>query len=439
MKKRRTRAAGAALSILLGLAVEAAADLRDYVSRPEPAFAWQPKDKRQSSTETIHELELVSQRWQGVTWRHRLQVYQPAEAKPHALQVLWITGGSPRQAHAALALRLARLIGAPVAFLFNVPNQPLLEGKLWEDELMAETFLRYLKTNDENWPLLFPMVKSVTKAMDALDQFSRDTWNVAPEGFILVGASKRGWTAWLAAVADKRVKAIAPMVIDALNISGQMSHQVKSLGGYSHKISPYTDRRLLPLPETPEAKRLSSLIDPWTYREELTLPKFIINGTNDPYWATDAINLYWNDLKGEKWVLYVPNAGHDLRRRDRSAAEQFDHAMRGLAAFLRSRIYRKSLPQLQSSHASADGGIRITIDATQPPLGARLWVATAPSRDFREALWNERPAEIKGGRVSGAVALPAEGFTAFFAELDFDLDGLGFQLSTPIRVQGREP
>jgi PhoPQ-activated pathogenicity-related protein len=438
VKKRSPGAACAMLSLLFGLAMEVRADLREYVAKPEPVFSWRHENTQRSPLETIHELELISQRWQGVIWRHRLQVYQPTGAKPRSLQVLWITGGSPRQGHAALALRLARLIGAPVAFLFNVPNQPLLEGDLWEDELMAETFLRYLKTKDENWPLLFPMVKSAVKAMDALDRFGREAWSVTPEGFVLVGASKRGWTAWLAAVADKRVKAIAPMVIDALNISGQMSHQVKSLGGYSHKISPYTDRGLLPLPETPEAKRLSSLIDPWTYREELTLPKFIINGTNDPYWATDAINLYWNDLRGEKWVLYVPNAAHDLRRSDRDGPDQFDHAMRGLAAFLRSRIHGRALPKLAWRQAGAENAIRVTIDSSERPLGARLWVARAPTRDFRQARWTEQPAEIAGGTMSAVVALPAEGFTAFFGELDFALDGLAFQLSTPIQIRGRE-
>ena len=50
-----------------------------------------------------------------------------------------------------MGLELARKINAPVAILYHIPNQPLLEGKLSEDDLIAETFVRYLKTKDENW------------------------------------------------------------------------------------------------------------------------------------------------------------------------------------------------------------------------------------------------------------------------------------------------
>ena len=98
----------------------------------------------------------------------------------------------------------------------------------------------------------------------------------------------------------------------------QMPRQLKAFGAYSARLEPYTSRGLVPIPESPEGQRLLSMVDPWAYRDRLTLPKLIINGTNDFYWATDALNLYWNELPANKWVIYVPNAGHDLRRQDRA-------------------------------------------------------------------------------------------------------------------------
>lgn len=45
--------------------------------------------------------------------------------------------------------------------------------------------------------------------------------------------------------------------------------------------------------------------------------KLIINGTNDRYWALDALNLYWDNLPEPKSVLYVSGSVHDLEDRER--------------------------------------------------------------------------------------------------------------------------
>jgi PhoPQ-activated pathogenicity-related protein len=322
----------------------------------------------------------------------------------------------------------------PIAFLHHIPNQPLLEGRLREDNLIAETFVRYLSTKDENWPLLFPMVKSVVKAMDALQAFSQSEWHERVKSFIVSGASKRGWTSWLAAAVDTRVKAIAPLAIDTLNMRAQLPRQLENFGAYSEMIAPYTKRALVPMPETPEAIRLWNMVDPWAYRHRLALPKFIINGSNDPYWTTDALNVYWNDLEGDKWVLYVPNAPHDLRRQDAFGADQFSHVLNGLTAFVRHQITDKPMPKLKWTHDAADGKLRLTIDATPPPLGARLWTAQAPAKDFRQIRWTEQAVTVDENSVVGELKAPADGYAALFGELDYEIEGLKYHLSTQIRI-----
>jgi PhoPQ-activated pathogenicity-related protein len=412
------------------------ADLGDYIRKPESNFAWKQngKTRHEPVGDQIYDLHFVSQTWQGKNWQHQLQVYRPQSVAPAAMMFLWVTGGSSTPAQIAFGMELARKSKAPVAFLYHIPNQPLLEDQLVEDDLIAETFVRYLKTKDENWPLLFPMVKSVVKAMDVLQAFGKREWAEPTSKFIVGGASKRGWTTWLAAAVDPRIGAIAPVVIDTLNMRAQMPRQLKAFGAYSARLQPYTSRGLVPIPESAEGQRLLSMVDPWAYRERLTLPKLIINGTNDFYWATDALNLYWNELPANKWVIYVPNAGHDLRRQDRANSDQRADLINGLAAFSRHQMTGRPMPDVSWKHEDSDGKLRLNIAANPKPLGARLWVAQTASKDFRAAKWAEQTANVSDGMFVGEVTPPEKGHVAFFGELDYEIDGLKYHLSTQVRM-----
>jgi PhoPQ-activated pathogenicity-related protein len=441
----------AALVGLLSLVPGVRAGLEEYVNRPEPAFSWKLRDKKETEQGTIDDLHLVSQTWQNITWKHQLQVYRPKGVEPNAKMMLWNTGGTANDRNIALGMELARKARVPCAFLYGVPNQPLLGDKK-EDGLIALSFVLYLNTRDENWPLLFPMVKSVVKAMDALQAFSKQEWKRPVEKFIVAGGSKRGWTSWLTAAADDRVAAIAPCVIDTLNMPVQMPHQLKSFGKYSVMIQDYTNTGLVPMPTTPEAKRLWSMVDPYAYRDKLKMPKFIVNGNNDPYWATDALNLYWDDLKGDKWVLYVPNAGHNLEQRLKGGAKDRSRAVNGIAAFARHQVTGKTMPHLEWRHTTDGDKLRLSVEPSVAPLAARLWVATSDNRDFRDARWQEKPAAtekviatpangdgaaVAKDRIIGEVAAPKEGCLAFFAELDYEIDGIRYQLSTQLRLAGK--
>lgn len=162
-----------------------------YLSRDEPDFAWQETSDIEFQKSRVIELELTSQRWQGGVWKHALVIYQPQHVIHQDKMLLFVTGGSTGKAPGIgdrlIGASLANLCGARVAMLHHVPNQPLLGGRR-EDDLISETWLKYLETGDSSWLLLFPMVKSATKAMDALEQFSVDQGWPRPVGFVVAGA-----------------------------------------------------------------------------------------------------------------------------------------------------------------------------------------------------------------------------------------------------------
>jgi PhoPQ-activated pathogenicity-related protein len=405
--------------------------LQDYVAAKDDAFTWKIVNTDHSDDFLTYDIELTSQVWQGITWKHALSVFIPLKHVQYRDTVLLFvmggsTGSKPSADDRAMGRELATNAQMPVALLHQVPNQPLL-GDRKEDDLISETFLRYLETKDATWPLLFPMVKSAVKAMDALQEIGLQKHNQKIERFVVTGGSKRGWTTWLSAVADKRVAGIAPIVIDTLNLGPQMKHQKETWGRYSEQIADYTLKGLIDVMQKQPEIPIWQWVDPYTYRSQLTLPKLLINGTNDRYWVIDAMNLYWDGLGGEKHVLYVPNAGHSLDSGKKNA-------LKTLAVFAQHVAIQEPLPNVSWKHDDDGDQMRLVVHSAPVPKAVRLWTAHSEDKDFRPAHWDATPitADADGAYIA-RVARPATGHVAFFAEATHQFGPLEYGLSTQIR------
>jgi PhoPQ-activated pathogenicity-related protein len=342
------------------------------------------------------------------------------------------SGGKAKERDYAYGALMAKQIKAPVALLMGIPNQPLFDGKK-EDALIAETFVRYLETKDDSWPLLFPMTKSVVKCMDCVQDTLKKEWNEEATGFIVSGASKRGWTTWLTASVDPRVCAIAPMVIDTLNMTEQLPHQLKMFGKLSDSIRDYTERGLVPMKDTPEEKRMWTWVDPFSYKSKYTMPKLVVLGTNDPYWSTDALNLYWDALPAQKWISYSPNAGHNLVATGDAKGPW--RALGNVAAFVRHQISGQPIPTVKWKHDdTAEGKLRLTVTASPAPQKIQFWQTNHGGTDFRTAKWESREVPVKDGGAEITIDKPATGCTAFFADAAYEIDGIHYTLCTQMRV-----
>jgi PhoPQ-activated pathogenicity-related protein len=312
-----------------------------------------------------------------------------------------------------------------VAVLRQVPQQPIFGGMV-EDEAISYTFEQYFKTQDPTWPLLLPMVKSAVRGMDAVQQFAAESWQLKIERFTLTGASKRGWTTWLTASVDPRVSALAPMVIDMLNLIPQMKHQVDSFGKFSEQIDDYTTKGLPLLMATPTGQKLLGMVDPFSYRKALTQPKLILLGTNDRYWPLDALNLYWPELEGQKHVLYVPNNGHGLR--------DYERVLGSIVALHRQATGELKLARPTWEVRAEDGRLELELASDVRPRQVLAWTAEAPSRDFREAKWTSQALTESEGRYRFDQPLPPQGFAALFGEAKYDGGTAPYFLSTTVRI-----
>lgn len=419
--------------LLLGtVAAPAAAGLDDYVRAADASFAWKQAGSRSTDAGTVHEIDLTSQTWRGIPWTHTLRIYQTPDTPYPDLMLLFITGGRIGEAPDAeddqLGFQLAALCGTRVALLPQVPNQPLL-GDRFEDDLIGETFVNFLKTGEADWPLLQPMVKSAVRAMDAAQQWAEGGGSPVRR-FVVTGASKRGWTTWLTAAVDPRVAAIAPMVIPTLSMKRQTEHQKEVWGFYSEQIEDYTRRGLTESFNTPEGAELWKIVDPYFYLDRITMPKLQINGTNDRYWSLDSMNVFWNDLRGPSYVVYLPNAGHSLD-------QHREYALRGVASLVRHTAKGQALPALEWTSEAEGPEVRLEVASNPPPRDVTLWVARNDSLDFREAEWTPQERHAGAGCQEKPLRFEATAgdreYVAAFLDLTYEFDGIEYHLSTQIR------
>lgn len=371
--------------------------LDDYVHAPDENYAWRLIASERGTNYNTHVLHMASQVWRTgkdvdrVLWRHWLLLTVPDDAR-FDTAMLMIGGGDndydPPDGPNASLVELARASRSVVAELRMVPNQPLFfldDPQLrprHEDAIIAFSWDRFFRTGDPTWIAQLPMTKSAVRAMDTVTEFC----SRLPERplrvnkFVVSGASKRGWTTWLTAAVDRRVVAIAPIVIDMLNAKVSFDHHYRSLGFYAPAVDDYVENHIMDRLETDAAEQLLSIIDPYRYRDRLTMPKLLINSSGDQFFLPDSSRFYFHQLEGPSYLRYVPNTDHGLRDSD---------ARETLYTFYRMVLEDKTPPQ-PTWRVEND---TLYVEPAGKVKQATLWRAHNPrARDFRlmtiKQAWN---------------------------------------------------
>jgi PhoPQ-activated pathogenicity-related protein len=448
-------------------------------------------------------LEMTSGAWrnaseiyEGATnWRHNLAIVEPPRITSDTAMLI-ISGGSTGSEISeddilSLMLPFSLSTGSVVAHIQAVPNQPLrFAGEITsrsEDATIAYSYDKYLdqyeawyncrQDNPDNpacvapdvtWPVLLPMARAAHRAMDTVQQFMqvRPGSVVMINDFLVAGASKRGWTTWLTGAADaamalasqedenfvypyypapapyqRRVKALVPIVINVLDMENQIQHHYQAYGGhFSTSIGDYYAMNIFERFDTPWGESLLQIVDPWSYRDILTMPKLIVSATGDQFFLPDALVLQSEDpgvegvenisgIAGENRVYFAPNSDHGL-------TDDADNVNAGTLNSVLS-FYNTVCKDLERPDFSwpvnwnrASGTFTVTADSDQDPFQVRLWTAVNPDyRDFRN-----NPRNINGGIPPGTIGpqwtyevlLPGSG-NQYTAQIDEPEEGwLGF-------------
>jgi PhoPQ-activated pathogenicity-related protein len=418
--------------------------LDEYIARPDPTYSWKLVKTVRGDGYTTFVVDLTSQSWRSSpevdrsVWQHWLVIVKP-ETVEHDTAFLTIgggrNGGQAPNGPSAQTVHYAKSTASVAAELRMIPNQPLTfngDGKpRVEDDLIAHCWIKYIDTGDATWLPRLPMVKSVIRAMDTVTALlASDPGGGTPiKKFVVAGGSKRGWTTWLVGAVDRRVVAIVPVVIDVVNVRACSINHFRSYGFWAPALGDYNQHKIHERMDTPQYAALLQIVDPYSYRDRLKMPKYIVNAAGDQYFPPDSSRFYFNDLPGPKYLRYVPNADHSLRGSD---------AQESILAFYRAVLMGAPLPKF-TWQLDPNGSIRV--QSQQKPLEVNLWQATNPkARDFRlEALgpaYRKSAIESKGNGVYVAqVPKPPAGWTAFFVELVFSSgEKIPLKFTTQVRI-----
>lgn len=419
--------------------------LDEYIAKADPAYKYSLVSKIPGDGLTTYVLDMTSQTWlttdevENPVWQHWMIVCVPDEVK-HSTGLLYISGGSnggdPPTKPEGIMASIAKQSGGVVTELKMVPNQPVVfkdekRGRK-EDSLIAYTWDKFLRTGDSKWPARLPMTKAAVRAMDTVTSFcaSDEAGNCKVDTFMVCGGSKRGWTTWTTACVDKRVVAIAPIVIDMLNVRPSFVHHWRAYGFWAPAVGDYVAMKIMDWNETPEYKALLKIVEPFEYRDRLTMPKFIINATGDQFFLPDSSQFYFDELPGVKFLRYVPNADHGLDGTD---------APFSLLAYYMAILNKVELPEFEWK-VEKDDSIHVELIKGKPSA-VKLWHASNPeARDFRVdtigKAWKSEPLSDQGdGTYIAKVAKPEKGWTAFMVELTYPSEsGPPLKFTTQVKV-----
>ena len=413
--------------------------LKEYVNAGDEAFRYTITDTVKGDNWTEYKVRMISGTWltrkelDSPEWWHWINIIVPDEVREEESMMI-IGGGSIYDTvpihtenwlvDAAVATR------SIISSVSNIPFQPIdFEGDQkdgrYEDDLIAFGWRHFLESDSPadqlEWLARFPMTRAVVRAMDVVQEVSADVSKPVLQ-FFVTGASKRGWTTWTTAAVDDRVMGMAPIVIDLLNIVPSFNHHWRCYGEWSPAIENYIDEGIMNWLNTEEFKEMLEIVGPYSFRDQLTIPKLLINATCDEFFVTDSWKFYWDDLRGDNYLQYVPNGNHGLHG---------SYQPPSLISFYYSVITNTPIPEF--NWRVGTDTIFMQIDPHSDYVIRKWEAVNEKGRDFRiyvvdEAFQMEVLDKNDNGSYAVQVTSPESGYKAALLEVIFN-PGSAFPLT----------
>jgi len=368
-------------------------------------------------------------------WQHEVDIYIPDSARDKNALVVINSGSNddgtgnpvaPNNFTQDQLVQIATATKTIVISVSNVPNQKLTyQGAtepLAEDNSVAWSWKLFMNDTQkyQNASLHIPMSAAVSQALRLAKT------ELAPQKitqFIVTGASKRGWAAWLTALSDPDVVAIVPFAMDLLGTQESLKHMYHSYGNnWPIAFHPYYQQEIDKQIATDAFSSLMKIEDPLSYlsgdmNSRLNIEKYIINASGDDFYVPDNTRFYYDKLPGPKSLRVVENSTHH---------GILSVTVPSLITFINRYQEQKKLPEISENIVSDDNKNKtLRVNFSEQPSRVLQWTAHNPvARDFRFACdikYSSTPVTLSDGDKEAIVPLtkPDSGWQATYIEATF--------------------
>jgi len=389
----------------------------------------------------LQRYKLNSQTWtlQGSVcpgrWQHGVDIYIPDSARDKNALIVVNSGSNddgtgnpvaPNNFTQDQLVQIAMATKTIVISVSNVPNQKLTyQGAtepLAEDNSVAWSWKLFINdaSKYQNASLHIPMSAAVSQAL-RLAKIELASQNITK--FIVTGASKRGWAAWLTAISDNDVVAIVPFAMDLLGTQESLKHMYHSYGNnWPIAFHPYYQQEIDKHIDTNEFANLMKIEDPLSYlsgemSSRLNIEKYIINASGDDFYVPDNSRFYYDKLPEPKSLRVVENSTHH---------GILSVTVPSLITFINRYQEKKKLPEISEVVASDDNkSKKLKVHFSEQPSQVLQWTAHNPvNRDFRFACdvkYTSTPVSFSADDKEVVVPLtvPDNGWQATYLEATF--------------------
>ena len=414
------------------LSTESYSSMEDYISSTKNEFSYEIDDIIYEEEWTGFHIKMISGEWldkkkvEDVEWSHYVDIVIPKETQTET-GIMFIDSGVTDETYFRLdsiSLDYALKTKSIIVNIHNIPAQPINflasdQESFYEDDLIAYSWSQFLergaKKEDIEWLPRLPMTRAVVRSMDLAQEIALQN-NKELSDFVVSGASKRGWTAWTTAAVDDRVVGVVPMVIDMLNLVPSFENHYRSYGEFSPAVQDYVNYNIQDWMGTDEFKVLMSYIEPYSFLEKFTMPKYIINAGSDEFFSTDSWRFYYDELPENKLIRYVPNANHSLNGR---------YLNKDLISFFYRIVNNIDLPDL--NWELIDDNLEVFLDY-DGEYSVSIWRAfNKEGRDFRlwqeGELWKESKIDVNDDNIYNIeLDNQSGGYQAIMVEFNLDQD-----------------